>query len=250
MIVVDPRNDRARQLKEAVFTHLPQSWTPPDGVVVVFGGDGFMLRTVDELGFDRRYLGLNAGQLGFLLNDLADPRATAAALAGGHWRAHAFPLIEAELHLTDGSTMTTQAINDIYLERMTGQAARLQLSVSGYVVVERLVADGLIFASALGSTAYSLSAGGQPLHPTLRAMQVTPICPHRPRLNSFVLPPSDRAQVDVQQHTRRPVRAVADGRAIDHVLHMTVGLSETSVSLCYLDGHDFTGQMLRKIIHP
>lgn len=251
MILVDEHNGRARAAREALLAHLPAGWEPPSNLALVFGGDGFMLRTVAKHGLQHAYLGLNAGHLGFLLNDMPDPVRVAAALQAGRWRAHDFPLIEARITQVSGEVITTRAVNDVYLERMTGQSARLELSVGGQVAVEKLVADGLIFATALGSTAYSYSAGGPPLHPSLRALQVTPICPHLPRLSSFVLPPTARVHVSVHQHEWRPVRAVADGRdGIDHVLSLELGLSDKSVSLCYLQDHDFTRQMLRKIVHP
>ncbi|HHO49837.1 MAG TPA: NAD(+)/NADH kinase [Deltaproteobacteria bacterium] len=250
MIVCDERNPRARALLEALQGRLPEGWAPPEGIALVLGGDGFLLRTVAEHGLDHAYLGLNAGHLGFLLNDTSDVETVARALRQGHWRAHIFPLMEARIETREGETITVRAINDIYLERMTGQAARLRLWIGGHVAVEELVADGLIFATALGSTAYSFSAGGPPVHPLLRALQVTPICPHLPRLTSFVLPPTASARVESFQHDWRPVRAVADGRGIDHVLQVELQLSERTVHLCYLDQHDFTQQMLDKIVQP
>ncbi len=248
MIVCDEHNERAQELWAALQPHLPPGWAPPRDMAVVVGGDGFLLRTVARHGFDLAYLGLNAGHLGFLLNDVPRPADAAAALVSGRYRAHGFPLLEAEVTHASGETSRVQAINDIYLERMTGQSARLALSLGGHLALDELVADGMIFASALGSTAYSYSAGGLPLHPTIEALQVTPICPHVPRLSSFVLPRSAQARVDVHQAQWRPVRVVADGRGLDDVIRVDVGLSDQAVHLCYFDSHDFTRQMLHKII--
>jgi NAD+ kinase len=250
MIVCDRRNPRASALLEALMVHLPEGWAPPEGTALVLGGDGFLLRTVATHGLDLDYLGLNAGHLGFLLNDVGEPQAVARALAGGRWRVHSFPIVEARIEDGEGKPQIMRAINDVYLERMTGQTARLRISIDGAVAVEQLVADGLCIATALGSTAYAFSAGGEPFHPTLEVMQVTPICPHLPRLSSFALPPTARVHVEVLQHEWRPVRAVADGRGLDAVRHVEVGFASDRVRLCYLDGHDFTRQMLRKIVHP
>jgi NAD+ kinase len=250
MIVTDRRNPRAEALLAGLQTRLPKDWEPPDGVALVIGGDGFLLRTVAAHGLKLAYLGLNAGHLGFLLNDPDDLDAVATALSESRWREHGFPLVEARVEDGEGKPITLRAINDIYLERMTGQTARLKLTIDGHVAVEHLVADGLVFATALGSTAYAFSAGGQPFHPELEVLQVTPICPHLPRLTSFALPPSARATVEVLQHEWRPVRAVADGRGLDAVRHVELGFARERVRLCYFDGHDFTRQMLGKIVHP
>jgi NAD+ kinase len=216
----------------------------------VLGGDGFLLHTVATHGTARVWLGLNAGTLGFLLNDATDLDAVARQLVEGRWRVHAFPMVEALVELADGSTRVERAVNDLYLERMTGQTARLRVRIDGHEVVERLVADGLILATALGSTAYAFSAGGEPLHPLLEVLQLTPICPHRPRLTSLALPDTSVVEVEVREHDHRPVRAVADGRAIDHVRRVRVRLERGAVSMAYLESHDFTGQMLKKILSP
>lgn len=250
MIVCDPYNERAGAAWAALRAQLPDGWSPPEDVVVVVGGDGFLLHTVAEHGLEKQYLGMNAGTLGFLLNDMNDVAAVATALREHRWTTTAFPLLEADIATVDGQQHTMRAINDVYLERMTGRAARLTLTIDEHVATDQLVADGMIFATALGSTAYNTSAGGSPLHPTLRTLQVTPICPHRPRLSPFVLPPTARVEVEVQQHAWRPVRAVADGRGVDHVARVSLSLSSDVVRLAYLEGHDFTQQMMRKIVNP
>ena len=250
MIVCDERNPRARGLLRELRQRLPEEWTPPDDIVLVIGGDGFLLHTIAERGFDRPFLGLNAGNLGFLLNDASDPDSVASQLADAKWRILEFPLVEARITKADGTEIVERAVNDVYLERMTGQAARLRLVIDGHEVVEQLVADGIVFATALGSTAYAYSAGGQPLHPLLQVLQVTPICPHRPRLPSVGLPATARAEVEVLQHDFRRVRAVADGRAVEDVKRVSIRLVIPGVRLAYLEQHDFTGQMLWKIVHP
>lgn len=250
MIVCDDRNPKAMALLAGLRARLGNEWQPAPDLAIVIGGDGFLLRTVATHGTDRAWLGLNAGNLGFLLNDAQDLDGVAARLDQGRYVVHSFPIVAAKVFCADGSEVVERAVNDVYLERMTGQAARLRLVIDGHAVVEQLVADGLIFATALGSTAYAYSAGGQPLHPLLRVLQVTPICAHLPRIPSVALPADARAEVEVLQHGWRPVRAVADGRALDHVLKVEVGLQEDGVKLAYLEGHDFTGRLLRKIVHP
>lgn len=247
MIVADPKNPRAREIGAALEQHLGEE--DHRDVVVVIGGDGFFLHTVSQQGLDDRYLGLNAGHLGFLLNDVdGDWEGLAGLIRARRWREHRFPLLEARIRTLDGLTVRGWAINDVYLERTTGQTGRFRLHIDDHLVVEQMVADGLICATALGSTAYSFSAGGSPSHPTLRAMHVTPICPHQPKLHSLVLPESARVRVEVISPDRRPVRAVVDGRAVEDVLGVWVGFSEREVCFLYFERHDFTQQMLAKIV--
>jgi NAD+ kinase len=250
MIVADPLNPKAMAMAAELIAELGDRVLPED-LTVVIGGDGYLLRMVEERGLDNTYFGLNGGHLGFLLNDAPIDGALVDQLVNGPLKVHRFPMMEARVELADGTSAVLRAVNDVYLERSSGQAARLVLSIDGQQVVEGLVADGLIFATALGSTAYAYSAGGNPIHPALELLQITPICPHRPRLSPFVLPPTARAQVEVMHHKWRPVRAVADGRAVPDVVRVEVGLAAgVGVRIAYLPGHDFTQEMLSKIVTP
>jgi NAD+ kinase len=248
MIAYDARNPSAIAMRERLLAVYPEA--EADDLVYVVGGDGFLLATVDAHGFDRTYLGLNAGRLGFLLNDVADWAALAEALGRRAFTTHAFPVLQAELQHMDGTTAVVRAVNDVYLERATGQTARLRVMIGGETLVDTLVADGLIFATALGSTAYSFSAGGTAAHPALRSLFVTPICAHKPRLPSFALPGSAVVEVEVLEPVHRPVRAVADGRGVEAVTHVRIAEAPESVHLAYLEGHDFTRCMLTKLMQP
>lgn len=248
MILCDPYNPRAARFHEELVSRLEEPEI--EGVVIVIGGDGFMLHSVDAYGFDRVYLGLNAGHLGFLLNDVDDWDSVAARLQARDWTVHAFPLLEAHIRHTDDSETIAHAINDVYLERMSGHTAHLSMSIDDHEVVDHIAADGIICSTAIGSTAYTFSAGGPACHPSLEILTVTPICPHRPRLAPFALPATARLQIAVQASSYRPVRAVVDGREQNDVVHVEVKVSEQKVQLAYLAGHDFTNEMVRKILRP
>lgn len=250
MIIADPRNDRAVAFAAALGSRLRPAGLPRD-LRIVLGGDGFLLRTIAEHGLDFVYLGLNAGHLGFLLNEVdEDWDLLAAQIAGGAWHEYRFPKLHAVITRCNGDTAHDTAVNDVYLERSSGQTAHLSVSVDGTLLQRDVAADGLILATALGSTAYSFSAGGAPVHPELPAVLVTPICPHRPKLPPVILPASVIVEVEVLTPTRRPVRAVADGRAIEDVAHILVRLSDPVVRLAYLLPHDFTSHLVRKILQP
>lgn len=249
MIACDERNPRARELRDALAEHLPEGLADEETVVVI-GGDGYLLRTVHTLGTERTYLGLNAGHMGFLLNDATDMAGVALRLRARQWRTHTFPLLHARITQSDGTVVEDAAVNDVYLERASGQTARLSIAIGDDIVVDALVADGVIFATALGSTAYNFSAGGMACHPELPILTVTPICPHHPRLHPFALPPTARARVTVQRREHRPVRAVVDGRDVVDVAHVDIGYSGEEVRIAYFAGHDFTARMVSKILRP
>lgn len=247
MLRVDPRNPRAQVLHAALSVQGVLGHLPAD-LCLVIGGDGWMLACIRELGPGPIYLGLNAGHLGFLLNDVTNLDRVAGLLAERRWRAVSFPRLAARATLPDGGHRHTLAVNDLYVERASGQSAHLRLSVDGSVVVDRLVCDGVIVATALGSTAYTFSAGGVPCHPLTRAVQVTPIAPHAPRLSPVVLPLSAAITLEAQALDRRPVRAVADGIDIGPVSRLEVRASEDDVQLAFFEGHAFTKTLVEKVL--
>ena len=209
-LLVDNNNDEACAAAAELRSRLGESFVPARDIQVVIGGDGFLLRSAAAQQHQGVFLGLNAGNLGFLHNDVSDWDQVAQQLEAGDWKVHEFPLLEARVRLPDGGERVALAMNELYLERATGQATRLALTIDDITVVENLVCDGLIVATALGSTAYSFSAGGAPAHPLLRLLKITPVCPHLPRLTPFDLPRAVRVHIEVLMSERRPVRAVVD----------------------------------------
>jgi NAD+ kinase len=248
MILVDDRNPAARAAGEELRSRL--SGVALD-VVVVVGGDGFMLRAVHEhRGPGRVFLGVNAGRVGFLLNDVPGWDVVADRIRGGAWRVRAFPLLSVRVTDVTGAVWRELAVNDVYLERSTGQTAHFAVQIDGETFVDDLVADGVLLATALGSTAYTFSAGGPPCHPDLRALCITPICPHQPRLPAVVLPETARARVDVLKKDLRPARAVIDGRAIESVATVEAGFEDESVQLAFWSDVSLTSRLVRKILVP
>jgi len=249
VIRVDRRNDKACAIAEALGQHLTPDQVP-EGVCVVIGGDGYLLRAIHELGSDPVYLGLNAGYMGFLLNDVHDAGAVAQDIRDGSFDVVGVPRLQMEAVRPDGSLLRGQALNDVVLQRMSGQSSHLRVVVDGVEVVKRLSCDGIIAATALGSTAYSFSAGGPACHPALRLIQLTPICPHAPRLGTITLPMSAVIDVEVHDPARRATRVVTDH--IDHaaVTRVTIQDARRDVRVAWLEGRNPTANLVRKLIHP
>lgn len=253
MILYSNRSERALALEAAFVALGLHAGTAPD-ICVVLGGDGSMLRAIQKRGPRLAYFGINCGHLGFLMNELpGDPPMVAQAIARiletRAFQAKAFPrlLMSAQV---EGGVRTARALNDVYVERQLGQTCHLRVTVDGVEVVGRMVCDGIVVATALGSTAYSFSAGGSAAHPLLRAIHLTAICPHTPRLAPLVLPVEAKVHVEVLDHRVRRARAVADGFPHEDVRAVDIATADDDVRLCFLEGHDFTTTMIRKILHP
>jgi NAD+ kinase len=181
-------------------------------VVAVFGGDGTLLyaaRLVAASGVP--ILGINLGSLGFLAEvNLEEMRAAFERLIQGDYSLEDRMLLEVEVHKADATITRYLALNDAVINKgALSRIIELEVTVNDDLVTLTR-ADGLIVASPTGSTAYSLSAGGPILYPTLGAFLVTPICPHTLTNRPVVVP--DGAVVGIQLRHGADVMVTVDGQ--------------------------------------
>jgi NAD+ kinase len=161
-------------------------------VVVAFGGDGTLLAAASAVlraATEVPVLGVHLGHLGFLteVRRTEWQDALAAILDGRTWTETRL-VLDGHVDRAGGSTPSRPALNDIVITR--GRLSRmieLDVAVDGEHVCH-VRADGLIIATATGSTAYNLSAGGPIVHPRVDAVVLTPIAPHTLTNRPIVLP--------------------------------------------------------------
>lgn len=161
-------------------------------MIIVLGGDGTLLsaaRHVADAQTDVPIFGVNLGSLGFMaevsLDELYDnlEKAIAGRLTTEDRMMLSASVLRGGRHIARYRVLNDAVINKGALARMM----ELKVSVNdGYLTTLR--ADGLIVATPTGSTAYSLSAGGPIIHPTIHCFVVTPICPHTLSNRPIALP--------------------------------------------------------------
>jgi NAD+ kinase len=158
-------------------------------VILVLGGDGTFL-TVAKL-VDKRpvpLLGINFGTLGFLTEiPLEQIESCIERMMEGEFIVENRPVIRVKVVRKNGHILIYRCVNEVAIKRDT-LARIIEVDVSAdeeYLTTFR--GDGVIVATPTGSTAYSLSAGGPILYPTLNAMLLTPICPHTLTMRPLVL---------------------------------------------------------------
>jgi NAD+ kinase len=159
-------------------------------LVLVVGGDGTLLSVAREAPSSARILGINAGALGFLAG-LSRDEATSRLdeVLTGHFREERRGRLE--VVVSEGEHRGTyRALNDAVLNKEAiARISTFSIALGGRPI-SQFRADGVIVATPTGSTAYNLSAGGPILHPALRAVVVTPICPHTLSQRPLVVPAS------------------------------------------------------------
>lgn len=177
--------------------------------VVSLGGDGFMLHTLHGmLKWQKPVFGLNLGTYGFLCNEYAENDLIDRLILAEPVELH--PL-EMEAQTQDGKTHKAYAFNEVSMLRETRQSAKLRVAVDGIERLNELNGDGVLVSTAAGSTAYNLSVHGPIIPIGSSLLALTPIAVFRPRRwRGALLPAKSHIQVDVLEHEKRPVSAVAD----------------------------------------
>ena len=220
-------------------------------LMLVFGGDGTLLRVAREVAGSRTpLLGINVGGLGFLT---AVPSSELAPALSRVWKAdfsyETRVLLQAATH-TSGQQMHQTALNDIVISRgIASRLIELGVKVDGDALT-RYRCDGLIISSPTGSTAYSLAAGGAVVFPTAQVMALTPICPHTLSNRSLIVPVT--ATIEVTVLNPKPATVLsADGQMVTELSEgdtITVKRSRQAIRLVHLAGTSFC-ETLRKKLH-
>jgi NAD+ kinase len=215
-------------------------------VIVALGGDGFMLETLHRLR-ERPvpFYGMHRGSVGFLMNGYSPdglPQRIARAVA-----VNIHPLAMTALDKS-GQEHRALAINEVSLLRQRRQAAKIRIIVDEIVRLEELMADGVLVATPVGSTAYNLSVHGPivPLGADLLAL--TPISAFRPRRwRGALLPHGAKVQFEVLESEKRPVSATADYTEVRDVVSVTVRETrEVQLSLLFDPEHNLEERVFKE----
>jgi NAD+ kinase len=203
-------------------------------VIVALGGDGFMLQTLHRfMNTGKPIYGMHRGTIGFLMNEFREDGLPERIAAATTTAVHPLAMEATDF---EGKKHRAYAINEVSLLRQSYQAAKLRISIDGKVRLEELVCDGVLVATPAGSTAYNLSAHGPILPIYAPLLALTPISAFRPRSwRGALLPDRAKVRIEVLEHTKRPVNAVADHTEIKSVVEVLVQQDPNAESLVMFD---------------
>jgi NAD+ kinase len=186
-------------------------------LLVTLGGDGTFLygaRLAAPLGIP--VLGVNRGQLGFLTDiDISQLHDAIDCFVAGRHSIQRRSLVELIAPQEGDEPFRALALNEVVVKSNGVNLARIRVECDDDLLGE-FDADGVIVATATGSTAYALSAGGPPVDPRVRALVVVPLAPHAVITRAVVMPEAVTVHV-ILLHGR--AFAAADG-------HVDVALAE------------------------
>ncbi|MCP1727000.1 NAD+ kinase [Natronospira proteinivora] len=222
-------------------------------LIIVVGGDGTLLNAARLLAPRPVPLaGINLGRLGFL-TDMAADRAVeemTAVLQGRYTRDHRH-MLHARIREGDSVVAEDLALNDVVIQKADGgRMIEFETWVDDrFVSLHR--ADGMIAATATGSTAYALSGGGPILHPDVDALALVPICPHTLSDRPLVIPGKSRVHFILRGERSNQAQINWDGQQTSPVAPgQTVELqrSEQTTTLLHPPSYDYFA-LLRSKLH-
>ncbi|MGC8517826.1 MAG: NAD(+)/NADH kinase [Steroidobacteraceae bacterium] len=227
--------------------------SPGADLMIAVGGDGTLLYAA---GLVARHgvplLGINRGRLGFLTDVMPqDIAACLDAALAGQLDADERPLLAARLEHADGTCHEALALNDVVLQKLaTGRMLDFETRVAGRYVNTH-AGDGIVVASATGSTAYALSCGGPIIEPQLDIVVLAPICPHT--LSDRPIVVSGRSVIEVRLLERPDTRAqvTCDGSILGTLVpgeRLQIRRAAERVTLLHPPGHDYF-RLLRSKLH-
>lgn len=257
--------DKAKEAEAAVkraFKNLENDLK--ENFVFAVGGDGTMLHAVREYsGDDVIFVGISAGSLGLLQAiEVADIHLLVDALRSGEYDILKAPMLAAAYCEPGGNNAKEDELkeiigygfNDISVERQGSKAAKFRLRVDGSSGT--FIGDGVIFATPLGSTAYSMAAGGPIIDSEVEDIfVVTPNNPHISVIHSSLQKPhvlsrmrKVRIEVNPEDKGEHAAKLVIDGETAVHVIAdpVNIYMSPHSVRLLQLHGNGVSNRIESK----
>ena len=225
---------------------------PAVDALVTLGGDGTLLRGARLLsGRDAPILGINLGRLGFLTScGAGDAEAAVRNLVAGRFAAEARMTLVARALDRDGKERRRWfALNDVVLHKGGfARVLRIRVAADGDTIAS-YAADGIVVSTPTGSTAYSLSAGGPVVVPTVESIILTPVSPHTLAIRPLVLPPTAEIEVHAIDGPDELLVTVDGqvGTTFASGETLTVGRAAHPVALVRFPGTTFFARLRQKL---
>ncbi|MDC3008029.1 NAD kinase [Candidatus Pelagibacter sp.] len=207
--IISDKNFKSLTIKKSLLKILKNKEIKKKNLVVVIGGDGFMLQTLKKNRKSKKnFYGINSGNYGFLMNKFSTKNLIRNLL-----NAKVLSISPLEMTVLNSTNKKKKyiAINEVSILRQSRQAASLSIQSGSKQLIKKLVADGVLVSTPAGSTAYNLSVHGPILNLNSRKLSISPISPFRPRRWKGKIV-SDNSKIIIKNLNpkKRPISSVAD----------------------------------------
>jgi NAD+ kinase len=222
-------------------------------LMIAIGGDGTLLYAAGLVAeHDIPLLGINRGRLGFLTDVLPqDMISSLNAVLAGQCEPDRRPLLQARLLSPQGTEMCHFALNDVVFNRLeTGRMLDFETRIDGRYVNSH-GGDGLVVATATGSTAYALSCGGPIVEPRLNVLVVAPISPHTLSDRPILVPGDSRIDIQLNGPDDVSAQVTCDASMLGELRvggRLEIKPAGRVITLLHPPGYDYF-RLLRSKLH-
>jgi NAD+ kinase len=251
-VLVDPSVGLAFKADSVVLCP-EQSFATRADLIVAIGGDGTLLYAARLVaGHSVPLLGVNRGRLGFLTD--VSPSCMLEdvdSVLAGRYSEDRRSLLAARLESHDGKIVRALALNDVVVNKWeTGRTMDFETSINGRFVNSH-GGDGMVIATATGSTAYALSCGGPIVEPDLEVWVLAPISPHTLSDRPIVVRAGSKIQLRMSDRFESRAQVTCDGTAIGDLEqgdNLYVEGADAQITLLHPPGYDYY-RLLRSKLH-
>jgi NAD+ kinase len=230
-----------------------QSFATRADLIVAIGGDGTLLYAARLVaGHSVPLLGVNRGRLGFLTDvSPSSMLEDVDSVLAGRYSEDRRSLLAARLESRDGKIVRALGLNDVVVNKWeTGRTMDFETSINGRYVNSH-GGDGIVIATATGSTAYALSCGGPIVEPDLDVWVLAPICPHTLSDRPVVVRAGSKIQLRMSDRFESRAQVTCDGSAIGALGqgdNLYVEGADVQITLLHPPGYDYY-RLLRSKLH-
>ena len=206
--VISDTNRKSLKIKKFLIKKIKVSSIKRSNLVIVIGGDGFMLQTLKKnKKSSNLFYGINSGNYGFLMNKFSGKN-----IIKNLSKAKMIKISPLEMKVkSKNRTKKSLAINEVSILRQSRQAASISIKNGSKYVIKKLISDGVLISTPAGSTAYNMSVHGPILSLNSKKISIAPISAFRPRRWKGKVV-SDKSKIIIKNlnSKKRPISAVAD----------------------------------------
>jgi len=223
IITISDTNKKSLKIKNFLLKKFKTSFIKRKNLVIVIGGDGFMLQTLKRnKKSSSLFYGINSGNYGFLMNkfsknDIIKNLSKSKMIS--------ISPLEMTVKKKD-KTKKYIAINEVSILRQSRQAAFLSIKNKSKFIIKKLISDGVLVSTPAGSTAYNLSVHGPILSLNSKKVSIAPISAFRPRRWKGKII-SDKSNLIIKNlnPSKRPISAVADNIEVRNAISINIKIN-------------------------
>ena len=219
--IISDKNKKSLKIKSILIKKLLASSFSNLDIIIVIGGDGFMLQTLKRNKNSKNlFYGINSGSYGFLMNKFASKN-----IINNLKKARMISISPLEMIVKNKNNQIKKslAINEVSVLRQSRQAASLSIKQGSRQIIKNLVSDGVLVSTPAGSTAYNLSVHGPILSLNSKKLSISPISPFRPRRwKGKIVNDKSKITITNLNPVKRPISAVADNLEVRNAKSITI----------------------------